>query len=421
MTTPPKEGEDGPLVGRINSAPGSPLEVGAMDVTVRRVGDATAAGRHPFSQVFRPEVNHWIAVAGDLNGPRNAVTAVLGELARSVHATGCEAVSPSTLVKNVQRLVGEHGPPTDSGNEFGVGVVVAGIELHADGAWVTSTGIGHVLSMVLRHVGWVDIRARSFEPWGSKDEVPYDDRVDLGPGDTLVLTTEVMGRNRDAEGIFLVDKILPDVLVDQRGRSSDRIADSLVDAMNDLGAASHAGNGVVMVLRVPESVRHEGLQWVMRSTGAAPENVRPPGYAMQPQPDEAHGPVDRPREALIRLAPEPPSVPALRSLLRRLFQSWRMDALAAEGDLELLATEVATSAFSRSASPVTVIVRYTGPVVRVEVGDGERQVSQKRRLEFGGLHGHRLSLVESLATGWGVSTTSTGSRMWFEVAVPNPD
>jgi hypothetical protein len=275
--------------------------------------------------------------------------------------------------------------------------------------------------MVLRHAGWVDIRGHGSVPLASQPEVPFDDRVGLGPGDALALTSELIWDSRDAEGASLGNKILPDVLVDQRGRSCDDIADSLVDAMNELGTASLAGNGIVMVLRVPESVRHEGLQWVARSTGASPENLQLSGWATRSQREEPHDDAaDRPREALIRLSPEPPSVPALRWLLRRLFQSWRMDALA-EGDLELLATEVATSAFSRTASPVTVIVRFAGPVVRVEVGDGERQVSRKRRLEFEDLHGHRLDLVESLATGWGVSTTSTGSRMWFEVSVTKPD
>ena len=97
-----------------------------------------------------------------------------------------------------------------------------------------------------------------------------------------------------------------------------------------------------------------------------------------------------------------------------------MDVVS-EGDIELLVTEMATNVFSRTASAVTVVVRYDGSVVRVEVGDGARDLPRRARRGFDDLVGHRLALVESLAADWGVSTTPTGTRMWFEVpARPRP-
>ena len=384
--------------------------VGDMEVVVRQVGDPDATGRRSFCEVFRPGVNEWVLVVGDVDGSFDDLAALLDALSSSIHAAAPERVSPSTLVHDVHRLLGNIDEQHRSAH-VGVGLDVVRIELDSSGASATLAGVGHARPMVLRHAGWVDIRSHSAAP-GS--DVPSDDRVGLGPGDSLVITTEVVGGSRDVDGSFLADKVLPDVLVDQRGQLPATIAESLVDATSQYGAAALDGNGVVTVLRVPESVRRDGLKWVMRSTDASLENVGLPAYSRR----AAQGvgdPVRCPCEALIRLPPEPPSIPALRQLLRRLFRSWRMDALA-EGDLELLATEVATNAFSQTASPVTVIIKCTGPVVRVEVGDGERHTSRKRRLTFEDLHGHRLALVESLAARWGVSTTSTGSRMWFEVA-----
>jgi hypothetical protein len=386
-----------------------------MEVVVRRVGDVTRPGRRSFCVVFRRGLNDWVVVVGDVDGSSTDITAVRTLLPASLDAAASENLSPSRVVGDVHRALGARRSEQDA-DRVGVGLVVARIELDSCGAWVTFAGVGHARPMVLRHAGWVDIRSFGPLPSTGDSVAPSDDRVGLGPGDAVILPTEVIGGSRDVEGSFLGEKLLPDVLVDQHGQSSATIADSLVNATNEFAATAPEGDGILMVLRVPEIVRHQGLQWVAQSTGASVEDVRLPGYSMRPGPDGvADQPVLLPREALIRLRPEPPSIPALRRLLRRLSQSWRIDALA-EGDLELLASEVATHAFSRTASPVTVIVRYTGAVVRVEVGDGERQVPRKRRLTFEGLHGHRLALVESLAASWGVATTSTGSRMWFEVA-----
>jgi anti-sigma regulatory factor (Ser/Thr protein kinase) len=105
----------------------------------------------------------------------------------------------------------------------------------------------------------------------------------------------------------------------------------------------------------------------------------------------------------------------LRQHLRRLLQSWRMEELLG-GDLELLATEVATNAILHAESTMTVIVRYLGPVVRVEVGDGSRELPVPAMPGPRDLSGRGLQLVRSLASDWGVKLTRTGKRVWFEVS-----
>jgi len=92
------------------------------------------------------------------------------------------------------------------------------------------------------------------------------------------------------------------------------------------------------------------------------------------------------------------------------------------GDIELLATEVATDAFSRGASDVTIVVCSVGAVLRVEIGDGPHP-RRRRGAVFGDgrLRGHGLLLVEELSSSWGVEAVGSGRRFWFEVPASSTD
>jgi anti-sigma regulatory factor (Ser/Thr protein kinase) len=154
---------------------------------------------------------------------------------------------------------------------------------------------------------------------------------------------------------------------------------------------------------------------VTRATGVAPEELELPGYPLgDVQPDLWRQPPDPPREARIRLAPEPRSVGVLRQLIGRLLSSWRLDRLVG-GDVDLLASEVATNAVLHAATPLTVIVKYLGPVIRVEVGDGSLEVPRQREAGKEDLGGRGMLIVEALARRWGVVLTRTGKRVWFEM------
>jgi anti-sigma regulatory factor (Ser/Thr protein kinase) len=86
------------------------------------------------------------------------------------------------------------------------------------------------------------------------------------------------------------------------------------------------------------------------------------------------------------------------------------------GDIELLASELVTNVIRHAASPFTVIVRYDGNLVRVEVGDGSRALPEARSPGVDDETGRGLLLLEALAAGWGVTPTLAGKRVWFEVS-----
>jgi hypothetical protein len=54
------------------------------------------------------------------------------------------------------------------------------------------------------------------------------------------------------------------------------------------------------------------------------------------------------------------------------------------------------------------------------VGDGSSALPQVRTRGLQEVGGRGLALVESLSSGWGVTPTLAGKRVWFEVSAPAP-
>lgn len=261
------------------------------------------------------------------------------------------------------------------------------IELDVCGAWVTMAATAGLRPVAVRKAGWVDLRGHGAGP-------PADDRVGLGPGDALVVPA------RPADDDPLLDRLLC-----AAGQAAPAVAEAA-----DLPEAA--------VLYVPDTSGDEGIARLEAATGLAKEELVLPGYPLgDQQPDLWHRPPAPPREARLRLRPEAAEVPEVRLLLRRLLASWRLDPLLEEGDVELLATETATNAVRHAGTEATVIVRYLGDRVRVEVGDGSREVPQVRTPGPDELGGRGMSLVETLSSRWGVTETVGGKRVWFEIAV----
>lgn len=388
--------------------------IGGAEVALRRQTLRMDPGHRAFHETFRPGANDWGLFVGDVRGQGEDLDGLVDLVGSTIRTAAARIFRPSIALAELHRVLTGLDAPGRSGHLCAI--VMARIELDSCGAWVTLSAAGHPRPVVIRHAGWVDVCGNATGPLGGADKAPVDDRVGLGPGDALVLCSDAVTGSRNVDGELFGDRVLPDVLVDCAGQSPNATAGRILAAATEFGGDRLHDDGMIFVLRVPEAIRHQGPEWVSRSTGIPLDQLHLPGYPLGDQQPELWrqrpGP---PREAIIRLAPEPPSVPALRRRLRRLLQSWRMDAIA-EGDIDLLVTEVATSVFSRTASPVTVVVRYTGPVVRVEIGDGARGLPRRRRPGFDDLTGHRLALVESLASDWGVSDSAKCTMMWFEVS-----
>lgn len=259
-------------------------------------------------------------------------------------------------------------------------------ELDVCGAWVTAASSGGLRPVAVRRAGWVDLR-------GHGRGQPADDRIGLGPGDALVLTSDPAD-----------DSQLLDSLLGVTGGSARVIAD---------GAALRRA----VAIAVPGTVGDDAIERIEVATGVARADLSLPGYPLgDQQRDLWHHPPAPPREARLRLRADTAEIAVVRRLLRRLLSSWRLDALVEDGDVELLATEIATNAVRHAGTDATVVVRYLGDRIRVEVGDGSTDLPRIRTPDADEAGGRGLALVEALSSGWGVVETMHGKRVWFEVA-----
>lgn len=87
-------------------------------------------------------------------------------------------------------------------------------------------------------------------------------------------------------------------------------------------------------------------------------------------------------------------------------------------DTLLLATELVTNAVLHGAPPITMTIEVTGspPVVRISVTDCNQRAPQLRSSDRGAIAGRGLSVVDALASRWGVQRLPTGGKtIWFEV------
>jgi anti-sigma regulatory factor (Ser/Thr protein kinase) len=92
-----------------------------------------------------------------------------------------------------------------------------------------------------------------------------------------------------------------------------------------------------------------------------------------------------------------------------------------EGDAALLLSELATNAVLHARSPFTVIARFDGTHLVLEVGDGSQaqpRVGIRDRSDAPG--GRGLMLIDSISSRWGILPTTNGKRVWFALPVPPP-
>ncbi len=389
-----------------------------MEFAVRSPRSGLVTPASAFHDVFRPGANDWAVIAGAFAASSVDHDTRVERMRTAIRGSAARGFRPS-LVLRALGDGGHHNDP-DQAEDLVSSIMVARLELDRCGAWVTLANAGDVRPFVIRQAGWIDVRGNVADPPGPAQLIaPADDRVGLGPGDALVVASEEILGAQGSGGDRYSEEALPEMLLASIDRPAAEVAARALAGALDFSGDRAPDDGLVIVVRVPCIERGRALERVANATGIPIEELDLPGDPGDIGLNVLDTPPNPPCEARINLRPEPLSVPALRRLLRRLLQSWR---ISAEGDLELLATEVATNAFAEASSPVTVIVRYDGAAIRVEIGDGARERPKRTLPGYDELTGSGLLLVEALSTDWGVMRTRAGKRIWFEVpAVRNGD
>lgn len=394
--------------------PPSPPELPGMELATRYQAASGLVVGGDFFDVFRLAANDWAVVVGDVCGHGARAAALTGLARWTIRAAAVHHTAPSATLADLNDALLRAATGDDDDTSFAT-VVLTRLELDVCGAWLTLCAAGHPRPYVVRKAGWIDVRGQSGTPVGMFAAADLeDDRVGLGPGDAMVFFTDGITEARGAGGEMFADEALPAALLEAAGSSADAIADAVLAALRAFAPGAPHDDRALVVVRVPEDAKEDSIRRVSAATGIPPEALVAPRYPVGEQPMRRRP--APPREARMRLTSEPRSIPAARAFVRRVLASWRMEELLDSGDVDLLVSELTTNAFDHGISPITVIARYDGDLLRVEVGDGSREVPAPRTAEVTDEDGRGMRLVDALSAAWGTVPTREGKRVWFEVA-----
>lgn len=134
-------------------------------------------------------------------------------------------------------------------------------------------------------------------------------------------------------------------------------------------------------------------------------------------PAELPSPIDRHETRSVRFAARLPADDGTAGVARRLIRvrlGQHVAPLTLE-DVVLVVSELVTNAVRHGRGNVELRVAFDGERVKGEVRDeGGGFTRQRRTPASGAAGGSGLSVVEQLASAWGVQDGS--ARVWFEIA-----
>lgn len=361
-----------------------------------------------FYDVFRVAPNEWALCIGDVCG-KGAKAASLTTLARyTVRAAASHARLPSEVLRELNAVITAE-PESDS--RF-CSVVFAGIELDECGAWVTLSCGGHPRPMVVRRAGWIDVRGQAGSLIGLFDDASLDDdRVGLGPGDAIVFFTDGITEARDEAGAMFGDEALPSVLLDHAGMSASAIGEAVLEAALAFCGGRRDDDVALLVVRVPDALAQPRAQVAHADRVSRPVEAPSVGDEYAGLQNQRPAP---PREARVQLPVDPRSAAEARRFVAGVLRSWRMEEVL-EGDLELLVSELASNAVRHARSAFTVVLRYDGSFLRIEVDDSSPVLPEVVAPTADQTGGRGLFIVDAIASAWGVTPTAGGKRIWCEV------
>ena len=386
------------------SAPEIPgLEVAA----VFRPGDRSVAVGGDFYDVFPAGAHRWGIAMGDVCG-RGARAASRTALVRyTLRAVAGDFDDPVAVLRRLNdAMLAE--PEAD--DRF-CATVFGFVELDRGGAVVTLACAGHPRPVVVRQSGWLDIRGQPGTLVGILEDLDVSaDRVRLHPGDSLVFYTDGISEARNRDGDQFADEDLTETLLGAYDAAPSELTATVRERALAFAGGTLGDDFAVLAIRVPPDAGDEGDASRTGTTGGS-------AGRLEPGPEAGGRPLP-PRVARTSLASEPGSARAARRFLAEVLMSWRMPELL-EGDAALLLSELASNAILHARSPLTVIVRYDGRSLRVEVGDGSRAHPELQPPGPADATGGRgLLLVDRIAARWGIMPTEKGKRVWFELPAP---
>jgi integral membrane sensor domain MASE1/anti-sigma regulatory factor (Ser/Thr protein kinase) len=335
-----------------------------------------------FYDVFKASPGRWVAVIGDVCG-KGPEAASLTSLARyTLRAVGRQATGPSDALRALNEAILEQR----ADQRFVTAVLVQLDVERLDHAVALSNG-GHLPPLLVRARGEVEevVGKRGMLLGIYPDPGLVDQRLELLPGDALVLFTDGLGERRDPHD-------------DPAGRIRELLRGSAGASASEtaarLGQLALSDNGTP-----DDDVAVVVLRRVHSGEAAGPATARPASGSIA-----------------VDLAPGPGCPADARAALSPL-----AGALGAQtySDLRLGVSELVTNSVRHAGlQPSDVIrlqVEVSDRVLRVEVSDpGQGFSATIPEPTAGEPGGWGLFLTEQLADRWGVDRDGGWTTVWLE-------
>jgi anti-sigma regulatory factor (Ser/Thr protein kinase) len=123
--------------------------------------------------------------------------------------------------------------------------------------------------------------------------------------------------------------------------------------------------------------------------------------------------------AATQLPPARQSPRAARRFIAEMLARWRFESVSEPA--QLLTSELVTNAVLHAGTDVQIVLEARDCTVHVEVIDLTKRPPVTRYTPFDDLQtGRGLTLLDSMASAWGVSPLDTGKSVWFELDAARP-
>ena len=313
-------------------------------------------------------------VIGDVMGRGVRAAAVMGQLRTAVRAYARLDLPPHEVIQLLDGLASEIDATQ-------IATCVYAVHDPSEGR-LSYASAGHLPILIRDPDGTV---RRTDEPTGpplgTGGWMHSSATIPLGPGSTAVLYT--------------------DGLIERRDQDIDEGVDALTRAL-----AGATGSPQVICDRL------------LRALGVTSEHDDDVAVLVLQYPDHTGSEAELFRNASLDLLGGIEAAPRARAFATGVLASWRFPVELR--DLGVLATsELVANSLKHGHPPMRLRMRRTDRRLIIEVTDGDEHLPRRRRAEPGDEAGRGISIIATIASGWGSRRTPGGGKaVWCEFALP---